>query len=281
MYDKRAASYHEVGSTGFHGSLRDLLLSEAPPREGSAVVDMCAGTGIVSLAVAEAVGSDGVVVAVDFAEQMVAEGRRVAANAGLTERVHFLVGDAEEASTVSSALAVSGRSAFDAVYCSAAAVWFDSLPKALVTWRQSLRPGGIVAFNGWSESSFVAGAILQEVAWSRGWDQVANWHGLTATPAKCKALLEGAGYSDPRVLVTDMSNKVMVASELKSGFGKLLAGTPSKLENSPYLQNCFTDAQQEELRVAYCRRVDEMANVHGVVRDRIVTHTIVGRVPES
>lgn len=276
----RAPSYHEAGAAGFHGQLRDLLLANARPSPGSAVADMCAGTGIVSLAAAEAVGPTGVVVGVDFAERMIDEGRRYVKKMGYDNRISFTVGDVENPTAISTALAASGRPSFDVIYCSAAAVWFDALPETLRMWRRFLRPGGTVAINGWSENSFVAGAILQEVSWGRGWYQVPNWHGPTSSPAKCRALMEECGFRNPSVSVANMSG-TRQAAELKSGFDRLLANTPSKQEKSVLLGGLFTKEEKEELRQSYFARVDELADETGVVPDPVLTYTIVATTPHA
>lgn len=67
MYDLYSETYD--GGT-WHDEIGGRLISGCGMKEGDAVLDMCAGTGISSLIAAKEVGEKGRVVGVDFAEKM-------------------------------------------------------------------------------------------------------------------------------------------------------------------------------------------------------------------
>lgn len=283
MYDVRAPVYPAGGvaaDAGWHGRLRNLLLAAAPVPRRADVLDLCTGTGVVGLAAARALGGGGgVVVGVDFSEEMLARARAAVEEEGLGN-VRFVVGDVEEEETVGAALAEVGGRGFDVVYCSAAVPWFDSLEGTLRAWRRAVKPGGTLAFNGWSEDSFLVGATMRDVAWERGWTvAVPSWHVPTATPAACRALLRAAGWHVVDVVETDMSG-VKSAAAVKDGFETMLSGTPSKNPEKPLLRDAFDEAQIAELKDAYCKRIDEFADEDGNVVDQVITYTIVGRRPQ-
>jgi hypothetical protein len=171
------------------------------------------------------------------------------------------------------------------VYCSAAQVWFDDLEGTLRNMREVVRPGGAMAFNAWSSDSFVVGAVLQQIAWARGWrDRVPDWHGRTDTPQDCCEVLQRAGWEAVCVEVADASGE-KEAQVLKDGFDGLMAGTPAgradaaRSRGTAYLRELFEEREIDELREAYCARVDELSNPDGIVVDKILTYTVVGRRP--
>jgi ubiquinone/menaquinone biosynthesis C-methylase UbiE len=269
MYNRRAQGYDD--SPAFHRTLAQLLFAQVPLREGDAVLDLCTGTGLVALEAARRVGPRGNVVGVDFADAMLRMARAKAAESRL-ENVSFLLADVEH-------FEIRGaphEAAFDAAFCSAAAVWLDSLPLALRRWRALLKPGGLLAFNGWTEGSFVAGAVLQHVSWPRG-VAVPYWHAQTATPERCKALLQSAGLDVVTVHAEDMSC-FQDPQALKQGLDGLLRNTPSGRCDGSTLETLFLPEQLQDVKDAYFARVDELSTDAGVPSE-IMTFTVVGRRP--
>jgi len=103
----------------------------------STVVDVACGRGTSALAVAAAFGC--AVVGVDLAEESLADARARADGAGLSERVRFLAGDAEE-------LPLPDQSV-DAVLCECALCLFHDRPRAAAELARVLRPGGRLALS--------------------------------------------------------------------------------------------------------------------------------------
>jgi SAM-dependent methyltransferase len=265
MYNRRAPKYD---NSTFHPKLAELLFAQVPLRLGDAVLDLCTGTGLIALEAARRVGTDGHVVGVDFADDMLRIARSKAEDRGFTN-VSFILDDVEAAELP--------EASFDAVFCSAAAVWMDSLPTALRRWRGFLKPGGVLAFNGWTEGSFVAGAILQQVSWAHGVD-VPNWHARTGSPERCRALLDTAGLELVNVHAEDMS-QFEDPQKLKEGFDGLVS-MPSGKSDETTLGNLYSSELLPVVKAAYFDRVDELLTDDGVPSE-IMTFTIVSRRPTA
>jgi ubiquinone/menaquinone biosynthesis C-methylase UbiE len=146
-----AADKYDAGFWDYYGrrTVARLKLSR-----GARVLDVACGTGTSALAAAEVVGSDGRVVAVDLAENMLQRGRLKASALGLTN-IEFRLGDM-------TALGYPDRH-FDAVVC-VFGVFFVPDMKALVAelWRM-VKPRGTLAITTW-------GARLFEPMYSR-WNE--------------------------------------------------------------------------------------------------------------
>jgi SAM-dependent methyltransferase len=140
-----AAAYERYGVP--RGSpFTPSLLGVAPPTAGARVLDVACGTGVVARAAAPAVGTTGLVVAVDWSAAMVATTRIRAAEEG-HRGCRVAVMDAH-------ALALPGG-AFDVVYCQFGLMLLADPPRAAAELARVVRPGGSVAALVWSEPTSV------------------------------------------------------------------------------------------------------------------------------
>jgi len=113
------------------------LAQRLSARPLSRVLEIAAGTGVVTRALA-CVLPDGVdIVATDLNQAMLDQ----AAAAGTTRRVEWQQADAQQ-------LPFPGGS-FDAVVCQFGVMFFPDKPKAFSEARRVLRPGGVFIFNVW------------------------------------------------------------------------------------------------------------------------------------
>lgn len=124
-------------------------MRRAGPREH--VLDVACGTGLVSVAAAEAVGPDGRVLGVDLSGRMVEAGRRRCAGLGLSN-VAFERMEAESLDLADGS--------FDVVLCALGLMYVPEPELALREMRRVLRPGGRMVVAVWGERA------------QRGWSAV-------------------------------------------------------------------------------------------------------------
>lgn len=153
--DARCRAYNP---DNFHGRLADRVVARARPQPGEDVLDIATGTGLAAPEAAQLVGS-GQVVRVDLSPGMLAAAEAATRAAGATN-VKLVHTDAE-------ALPFPAAS-FDVVVCVSSLPYLTDIPAALVAWHGYLRPGGRVAFNCWSEASYVTGFLVRTAAARHG-----------------------------------------------------------------------------------------------------------------
>lgn len=139
VFHRASATYDHVGPN-FFSYFGRILVQQAALLPGSRVLDVASGRGAVLFPVAEAVGPDGFVTGIDFAEGMLNEttreiGQRGFANAEIRQM------DAEHLDFPDSS--------FDAILCGFALFFFPQLDRALAEFRRVLKPGGRIAVSTW------------------------------------------------------------------------------------------------------------------------------------
>jgi ubiquinone/menaquinone biosynthesis C-methylase UbiE len=123
---------------------QDALLLAAKLTAGERVLDVACGTGVVTLAAAEAVGANGQVVGVDLSEQMIRQATQKAAQRQLST-TRFIRMDAE-------AMAFPDAD-FDVVLCALGLMYMPEPEMVVSDMRRLLRPGGRVVAAVWGERS--------------------------------------------------------------------------------------------------------------------------------
>ena len=117
----------------YAGPLAARVASGRPAR----VVELAAGTGVVTRALASALPSDAAIVATDLNQAMLDEAARI----GTSRAVEWRQADAMR-------LPFADES-FDVVVCQFAAMFFPDKARAFAEARRVLRPGGVFHFNVW------------------------------------------------------------------------------------------------------------------------------------
>ncbi|MBG1242758.1 class I SAM-dependent methyltransferase [Nostoc sp. NZL] len=161
------------------------LLDLVQLQKGQKVLDMATGTGIIAIAVAQIIGSEGKVTGVDFSSGMLAQAQQKIEELGL-QNIELIEADAEYINF--------NDESFDVILCSTAIVYFKDILAALRKWYGFLKPGGVVSFSCCSEQSCGAPLIIEICGKHDIF--LTNINEPTGTPEKCHNLLVEAGFKD-------------------------------------------------------------------------------------
>jgi SAM-dependent methyltransferase len=123
------------------GPLGDELIGRAAIRRGDRVIDVGCGTGATTLELAEQVGPEGSVLAIDLSEPMLALARRRSADRDQSN-VRFLYADAQSHRF--------DQAAHDLSISRFGVMFFSDPVAAFANLRTALRPGGRLGFVCWA-----------------------------------------------------------------------------------------------------------------------------------
>src|ERR1700752_5245724 len=157
---------------------------------GERVLDVCCGSGASAIPAAEIVGTDGAVVGVDLAENLLDLARAKAKQRGL-KNIHFQSGDLMH-------LALEDES-FDSAACVFGIFFVPDMEAALRELKRVVRNGGRVAITTWGQRFFEPAST---VFWSSIRDVRPDlykgfnpWDRISEVDAVLR-LLAGAGFSE-------------------------------------------------------------------------------------
>jgi len=202
---------------------------------GSRVLDVCCGSGASALPAAEAVGSEGKVIGVDLAEQLLELARTKAIQRHLGN-IEFEVGDM-----------LSMRfppASFDAVVCVFGIFFVPDMAKAVSELWSRVRPGGKLAVTTW-------GRNFCEPANNAFWRSIKNvrpdlhkgfnpWDRID-NPESLRNILEEGGVSSPKITAENRFHPISSANDWWSiVLGSGYRGTIEQL----------TEAEQETVKQA-------------------------------
>ena len=160
------------------------LVEYAPLKSGDSVLDVATGTGIVAISAAAIVGSQGHVIGIDIATELLSQAQHKVAVAGL-QNIDLIEADAEEYEFQ--------FNQFDAILCSSAIVLLIDIPAILRKWCRFLKSDGFVAFSCYSATSFLT-PVIAEVCCRTYGITLPEINGKLGTPERCQRLLNQAGF---------------------------------------------------------------------------------------
>ena len=173
----------------------ERLVELAAPHPGQTFLDVACGPGDLGFAVAERVGTDGRVVATDFAPEMLAVARRVGDARGL-QNVEYRVADAEQLDFADGCV--------DGVVCRWGFMLLADPAAAFAEARRVLRPGGPLAFSVWAGAdrnpwATVPGATLVERGVVPPPEPGVPGPFALADPDRIRSLVTAAGFEEPQL----------------------------------------------------------------------------------
>ncbi|MEH2256037.1 class I SAM-dependent methyltransferase [Nostoc sp.] len=233
------------------------LLNLVQLKKGQEVLDIATGTGIIAIAVAQIVGSEGKVIGVDFSSGMLAQAQHKIEELGL-QNIELIEADAEYINFKDES--------FNVILCSTAIVYFKDIPAALRKWYRFLKPGGIVGFSCCSEESCEAPLIIE----------ICNKYDIlltsinepTGTPKKCHYLLAEAGFENIEVKTQQLGfyRNLEQVREWNGGW--------FHPRENPLLQVTFE--QMAELKAEYRQKIEAEATEQGTWYENL-TFFVTGR----
>jgi SAM-dependent methyltransferase len=176
------------------GPLGAEALARASLQAADRVLDVGCGCGATTLSIAEAVGENGRVLAVDISAPMLARARARAAERGLGERIAWRLADAQTAP-----FEPEGA---DCVFSRFGVMFFDDPVAAFANLRGALRPGGRLTFVCWQARernpwmTVPALAAMRHVAFPPPPPADAPGPFAFADVERVRGILDDAGFSE-------------------------------------------------------------------------------------
>ena len=136
----KAANYYENCWQEQLKPAHDLLMEVSNIQPKEHILDIAAGTGLITFRMAEKVGPSGHILATDISDEMVKIGNQNAQSKGFNN-VHFERMDAEQLSCEDGT--------FDLATCALGIMYFPNPDTALVEMYRVLKPGGRAVAAVW------------------------------------------------------------------------------------------------------------------------------------
>jgi ubiquinone/menaquinone biosynthesis C-methylase UbiE len=175
--------------------VNDWLANKVDPEPGQTILDIAAGAGDLSLAIAERMGEEGRVLSADFAPEMVDAARRNGEARGFTN-VEYLVLDAERMDLEEDSV--------DAVVCRWGYMLMADPSAALKETRRVLRRGGPLGFAVWTTPdrnpwAAMPGVTLVQRGHMPPPERGAPGMFAMGDPGRIRELVTGAGFGEPEL----------------------------------------------------------------------------------
>ena len=211
-YDAASLDY-ERGSRAFWEQLSSRTVALASPVAGESVLDVPCGTGPSVVAAARAVGPDGQVLGIDFADQMLAIAQEKVTVAGLAN-VDLRASDMTDLELP--------PGSFDVVLCVLGLFFVDDMPGLVRSFWGLLRPGGRLAITVLGDQFFtpMLDVFVDAVHAERpGFDVVEPWR-RTEDRGTLEAIMTDAG-----VPASEIQSEVDVIAVEPSDWWRIVLGT--------------------------------------------------------
>ncbi|MBU7583830.1 MAG: methyltransferase domain-containing protein [Nostoc sp. TH1S01] len=260
LYSRRSLTYDQ---SDWHLQIAHRLVEYAQLTPGQRVLDIATGTAMVAIKASEVVGAGGEVVGIDISPGMLDQARRKVEELGLTN-VKFQLADAE-------ALQFAVNS-FDCIFCSSALIWMEDISGALRHWYQFLKPGGLLGFHAFADTSFIGAVVVQKIVEKYGISLLFNKP--TSTEGKCHDFLKAAGYDCIEIKSEQYSSYVSLeqAKQMWAGNESL---APGQFPN-PLLQ--LSTEQLKAVKIEFELELSALETAQGIWNDITVFFTF-GRKP--
>ena len=233
-WDKAAGSYEQYWQRQL-APAQTRLLEMAALQPGGKVLEVACGTGLVTFRLAEAVGSDGEVLATDISEEMIALAREEAAKRGLSY-ITFERRDAEDLG--------APEASFDAALCALGLMYVPDPVVALQEMNRALTKGGRGVVAVWGERRRCGWADIFPIVDARVHSEVCPMFFQLGSGDVLKRSFEAAGFED---VVSERIEVTLHYGSPEEACGAAFAGGPVALAYSRFEQHVREEAHAEYL----------------------------------
>jgi ubiquinone/menaquinone biosynthesis C-methylase UbiE len=260
-YFNRRINYDQEGD--FHPLVAHHLIQCADIQPGQHILDIATGTGLVAIEAAQIVGNSGSVVGVDLSEGMLRRSQSKITAAGLSN-IELKQGDIETLDFP--------ENHFDRIFCCCGIPYIPNIPTNLRRWHNFLKPGGIIALTGIAETASIASNLLIKIAENYGLE-FPRWSEETATPEKCRHLLQTAGFE--QIQVTEEQFGDYLSLESAQNLWEMILNNP--LTQMNFVQHLNSE-QLNAVKAQYLAELETLVTPQGIWND-LTLYYMVGRKP--
>ncbi len=231
----KAAEYYENSWQNQLRPAHDLLIQEAKIKAGEHIIDIAAGTGLITFRMAKQVGDTGSILATDISDEMVNIGTQLA-NAKGFDNVQFKRMDAEQL--------LADDASFDLATCALGLMYFPNPDVALAEMYRVLKPGGRAVAAVWGSRKKCGWAEIFPIVDSRVKTDVCPMFFNLGESEVLKYPFLNAGFKDISLL--KIETKLIYKSDEEACAASFLGG-PVAMAYSRFDDAMKIEAQKEYL----------------------------------
>lgn len=246
-----ASAYYEEGWRKPLAAAQSTLLSLAAIEPGERVIETACGSGIVTRALAQAVGPAGEVLATDLSQNMTELAAKTCAAAGFGW-VRTARSDASE---------INNGGGFDAAVCALGLMYVPDPGQAVMAMARAVRPGGRVAATVWGERKNCGWAEIFPIVDARVVSEVCPLFFATGAPGVLQRDFEAAGL---RAIKEQRQREVLDFPDQSALLSAMLLGGPVALAVKRFTPEVMAEVEREFLAsVASFRASDGSYKIPG------------------
>ncbi len=245
---EQASAWYAIDRPQVFQHLGDRLVELLDLSPGQRVLDVGAGTGVVTARMAERIGIRGQVIAVDFARAMVSQ--ICAATRGKGYNVLPVQMDAEF-------LGLPDES-FELIACAFSLFQFVDMTRALTELHRVLKPGGQVGLSNWGPDFFTPVALMQRDLFREYHLRPLLTNPITFRHDQMRTLLEAAGLVEIKLLQEHIELCFERPEEIWD-WNMAMGPFPIMLEQQ------LTPEQRRELEYRYIEMLKPLVTPKGIV----------------